>query len=77
MAPRNQGIMTVDPTLVERLIGTKPPTRGLGELIGANTRVLTRDEFFGKGGPMTLGVGGTKFDEIKRGIASPVKLIYE
>ena len=77
MAPRNQGIMTVDPTLVERLIGTKPPTRGLGELIGANTRALTRDEFFGKGGPMTLGVGGTKFDELKRDIASPVKLIYD
>ena len=77
MAPRNQGIMTVDPTLVERLIGTKPPTRGLGELIGANTGALTRDEFFGKGGPMTLGVGGTKFDEIKRDIATPVKLIYD
>ena len=64
MAPRNQGIM-IDPTLVERLIGTTPKTQGLGELIGQNVRPFTDDEFFGG-----FGSGGTKFDELKRGIAT-------
>ena len=37
MAPRNQGIMSIDPSLLERLIG--PDRRkGLGQLIGENVR---------------------------------------
>tara|TARA_Y100000004_G_scaffold128540_1_gene144777 strand:+ start:1518 stop:3371 length:1854 start_codon:yes stop_codon:yes gene_type:complete len=68
MAPKNQGIMTVDPFLVERLIGTKPKTLGLGESIDKNIRGYTDNEFFGK-----YGSGGTKYDEFKRKFAYPYK----
>lgn len=69
MAPKNQGIMTVDPFLVERLIGKKPKTLGLGESINKNIRGYTDDEFFGR-----YGSGGTKYDQFKRSFASPFKV---
>ena len=54
MAPKNQGIMTVDPFLAERLVGKNPKILGLGELIDKNTRGYTDDEFFGRYGAGTI-----------------------
>ena len=76
MAPRNQGIMSIDPSLLERLIG--PDRRkGLGQLIGENVRAFTDDEFFGVKGDPRFGefaTRGTKFDALKRDMARPLKV---
>ena len=75
MAPKNQGIMSVAPGLVDQIIGADK-RKGLGQLIGENTQAYTDDEFYG-GNPndiLSLGAKGSYTDSLLRNAFRPIKV---
>jgi|9_EtaG_2_1085328.scaffolds.fasta_scaffold03438_2 hypothetical protein len=75
MAKKPQGIMSVAPGLVDQIIGADK-RKGLGELIGKNTRAYTDDEFYGSNpnNLLSLGAKGSYTDALLRNAFRPIKV---
>jgi len=75
MAKKPQGIMSVAPGLVDQIVGADK-RKGLGELIGKNTRAYTDDEFYGSNpnNLLSLGAKGSYTDALLRNAFRPIKV---
>ncbi len=75
MAKKPQGIMSVAPGLVDQIVGADK-RKGLGELIGKNTRAYTDDEFYGSNpnNLLSLGAEGSYTDALLRNAFRPIKV---
>jgi len=78
MARLPQGIMSVAPGLVDKIVGADK-RKGLGELIGDNTQAYTDDEFYGGNANnlFSLGAKGTYTDELLRNVFRPGKVVSD